>query len=290
MNVASWQRRIKVLMWISYASLYLGRVNLAMILPAMERDLGWSTAQLGLVGGVFFWVYAFGQLINGHLGDRFSSKGIVLIGLVGTALMNLFAGFVSSFFLMVILWAINGCFQSMGWGPIVKMTSNWFSENERGQMTGILGTSSVGGFMLSWFLASRIIARYPDQWRLVLWIPSVLLMVMAILWAILAKDRPEDLGFAPINPVSKVEPPKESIGVILKENFAFFGNFTLLLLAVASSLQGMVKEGINLWAPTLLMQAHHLPAADATSYALWIPPLDSSGAASRETKSESWRK
>ena len=144
---------------------------------------------------------------------------------------------------MVILWAINGCFQSMGWGPIVKMTSNWFSENERGQMTGILGTSSVGGFMLSWFLASRIIARYPDQWRLVLWIPSVLLMVMAILWAILAKDRPEDLGFAPINPVSKVEPPKESIGVILKENFAFFGNFTLLLWLLPAAYRGWSKRG-----------------------------------------------
>ena len=58
MTIVYWQRKMELLMWVAYASLYLGRVNLAMALPVIQSDLGWTTAEVGLVGGVFFWVYA----------------------------------------------------------------------------------------------------------------------------------------------------------------------------------------------------------------------------------------
>lgn len=271
MTIVYWQRKMELLMWVAYASLYLGRVNLAMALPVIQRDLGWTTAEVGLVGGVFFWVYALGQLINGHLGDRLPSKGIVLIGLVGTAAMNLLTGFISSFGWMVALWAMNGYFQSMGWGPIVKMTSNWVPQSQRGRVSAFLGTSTVGGFMFSWLLASRLLGKYPGRWQAVFWVPSALLAITAIIWAAMAKNRPEDVGFAPINPVQMDR--SRADGERLQAAWVFLVQPGLLLLAVVSALQGMVKDGINLWAPTLLMQSQNLAVAEATSQALWIPPF-----------------
>ena len=247
MSLTYWQRRIELLMWLAYASLYLGRVNLAMALPVMQQDLGWTTAQVGLVGGMFFWVYALGQLINGHLGDRLPSKEIVLIGLIGTAIINALSGFTSSFTWMVILWAANGYFQSMGWGPIVKMTSNWVPQDQRGRVSGFLGTSTVGGFMLSWFLASRLLAKHPGTWRMVFWVPSILLFVVAIIWGTFAKNRPEDVGYPPVNPI-KVE-RQELDARRFKTAWTFLWQPGLILLAIVSALQGMVKDGINLWAP-----------------------------------------
>lgn len=271
MSLTYWQRRIELLMWLAYASLYLGRVNLAMALPVMQQDLGWTTAQVGLVGGMFFWVYALGQLINGHLGDRLPSKEIVLIGLIGTAIINALSGFTSSFTWMVILWAANGYFQSMGWGPIVKMTSNWVPQDQRGRVSGFLGTSTVGGFMLSWFLASRLLAKHPGTWRMVFWVPSILLFVVAIIWGTFAKNRPEDVGYPPVNPI-KVE-RQELDARRFKTAWTFLWQPGLILLAIVSALQGMVKDGINLWAPTLLMQSQGLAVSEATSRALWIPPF-----------------
>lgn len=271
MSIAYWQRKIELLMWFAYASLYLGRVNLAMALPVMQGDLGWTTAQVGLVGGVFFWVYALGQLVNGHLGDRLPSKGIVLIGLIGTAVINALSGYVSSFTWMVILWAANGYFQSMGWGPIVKMTSNWVPQNERGRVSAFLGTSAVGGFMLSWFLASRLLARYPGSWHMVFWVPSIFLFAVAIIWAAFAKNRPEDVGFSPVNPIKVENQPLELKE--LKIAWKFLGQPGLILLAIVSAFQGMVKDGINLWAPTLLMQSQDMAISEATSRSLWIPPF-----------------
>ena len=281
MSITYWQRKIEFLMWLAYASLYLGRVNLAMALPVMRSDLGWTTAQVGLVGAVFFWVYALGQLINGHLGDRLPSKGIVLIGLMGTAVINLLSGFVSSFGWMVALWAINGYFQSMGWGPIIKMTSNWVPQSQRGRVSAFLGTSTVGGFMLSWFLAGRLLTSYPGEWRLVFWVPSALLLAVAIVWGAFAKNRPEDVGLAPVNPGGGEPAELKDVtleGVVLnpsriKGAWAFLVQPGLILLAIVSALQGMVKDGINLWAPTLLMQSQNLAVSEATTGALWIPPF-----------------
>jgi sugar phosphate permease len=67
---ARWQRRIFVTSWITYASFYLGRVNLAVALPALQDQFGWAKAQAGLIDSAFFWAYAVGQLVNGAFGDR----------------------------------------------------------------------------------------------------------------------------------------------------------------------------------------------------------------------------
>lgn len=274
MSITYWQRKIELLMWLAYASLYLGRVNLAIALPVMRMDLGWTTVQAGLIGGLFFWVYAVGQLINGHLGDRLPSKGIVLAGLAGTAVLNLLVSFTSSFGWMLVFWGVNGYFQSMGWGPIVKMTSNWVPQSQRGRVSAFLGTSTVGGFMLSWLLASRILVIYPGMWRMVFRVPSILLFVVALIWVLLAQNRPEDVGLAPVNP-QRVEHnrPQEFDVKQLGAAWDFLWQPGLVVLAIVSALQGMVKDGINLWAPTLLMQSQGLAVSEATTHALWIPPF-----------------
>jgi len=70
----AWRYRIFAIAWITYAGYYLGRVNLAVALPALGSEFGWSKAALGVLGSAFYWVYATGQLVNGHLGDRYTAK------------------------------------------------------------------------------------------------------------------------------------------------------------------------------------------------------------------------
>ena len=63
---------VLALCWGTYAAYYLGRVNLAVALPAIQDEFGWSRAAVGLIGAALYWTYAAGQLVNGHLGDRIS--------------------------------------------------------------------------------------------------------------------------------------------------------------------------------------------------------------------------
>ena len=66
-----WQWRIFGIAWLSYASFYLCRVNIAVALPLIQVDLGWARSAVGAIGSVFLWVYAIGQLVllGGSLDD-----------------------------------------------------------------------------------------------------------------------------------------------------------------------------------------------------------------------------
>ena len=61
---------------LAYTSVYVGRKNLSVCLPAMTEDGVISPALGGTVGTCFLIFYACGQLINGCLGDKLHPKAI----------------------------------------------------------------------------------------------------------------------------------------------------------------------------------------------------------------------
>ena len=54
-------------------------------LPAIQTDLGWDVGTVGLIGGIFLWVYALGQLVNGTLGQRANARWFVGLGMLVSA-------------------------------------------------------------------------------------------------------------------------------------------------------------------------------------------------------------
>ena len=166
----SWQKRILLTAWITYAGFYLTRVNISVAIPGMLHEFGISKTVMGLVLSALFFAYAAGQFINGQLGDKFGTKKLVATGLLGTAIINVVFGFTGNFLAgMMLLWALNGFFQSMGWAPTVKMVANWFPVNERGRAAGILGSSYQIGNVLSLALAGVVVGAL--GWRWAFWAP-----------------------------------------------------------------------------------------------------------------------
>lgn len=190
----SWQRRLVITAWITYASYYLGRVNLSTALPAMEADLAFGKGQLGLLTTGYFWSYALGQLINGQLGDRLSPRRFVLFGMLGSAAINLLFGALSTFPIMFVLWTINGYFQATGWGPILRTLANWLTPGQRRKVSGSFGSSFVAGNSLTWLLTGWLVANF--GWRTAFWVPAVLLAIFALAWFVLVRDTPGEVGHA----------------------------------------------------------------------------------------------
>jgi sugar phosphate permease len=250
--------------------MYLGRVNMAIALPFIEQEFGWSTVRLGLISGSFFWVYALGQLVNGALGDHLKIRWFVFVGLAGTAAMNLGFGLSRTFAAMVLFWGFNGVFQSMGWGPILKTASNWTRSSERNKLTAFFGTTSVLGALVSWYLSGQILTRFA-RWELVFLIPSLILGIQSILWVVLIRDHPSDLGLTIPDSGHALQEKKLPLKVYLRETSDFLRQPKFLFLALITIIQGMIKDGINLWTPILLMQNHDQSIGVAAAYALLIP-------------------
>jgi len=98
-----------------------------------------------------------------------------------TALANLAVAGTSSYGVLLLVWAANGLVQSSGWPLVVVTTSRWTSPERRGTAMAILSTSYQAGNVLAWLLAGHLAESY--GWRAVFWVPSLLVLLLAVLLA-----------------------------------------------------------------------------------------------------------
>src|SRR2546426_2075564 len=70
--------------WLTYGTFYFCRVNIGAAVPGIKQDLGITPFEMGLVLGALKVGYAFGQLINGQLAERFGAKRILMLGMLGS--------------------------------------------------------------------------------------------------------------------------------------------------------------------------------------------------------------
>ncbi|MCD6369662.1 MAG: MFS transporter, partial [Thermoproteales archaeon] len=155
--------KIIVTMWIVYASFYLCRVNYSVALPYINSETGITFTSLGVIASGFFILYSIGQVLNGYLGVKYNPWIIMFIGIVGSSISTILFGLSNHFTFFLILWLINGYFQSTGWPSLVKIISFTLSGREMGKGYGIVNTSWALGHVISW-LFTGILATYYG-WR-----------------------------------------------------------------------------------------------------------------------------
>ncbi len=280
-QINHWQKKMFWMMWVTYASFYLLRVNLSVAMPAMMQEFSWSRTDMGVILSSLFFMYAAGQFINGQLGDKLNSRIIIAVGLISSAVLNILFGLVGGAFgLLVVIWGLNGYFQAMGWGPTVKAMANWFSAKERGKIAGRLGTSYILGGALSWLLAGAIMERF--NWRYTFIVPAVICLVVAIHWYVRARNAPEEIGLPSIEDqekgVEKAEIRKdEHIGfrntlkITLTNKYIWFTALALFGLNI-------VRYGFMGWAPTYMFEEQGASISMAAYKAIAFPVAGGLGA------------
>jgi len=55
-SARSWS--VVALLWVALFLNYVDRQAIFSVFPSLERDLGFTTAQLGLIGSIFLWCYS----------------------------------------------------------------------------------------------------------------------------------------------------------------------------------------------------------------------------------------
>ena len=273
-----WQRRIFLVLWITYASFYLGRVNFSVALPGIMADFGWTRADVGAIGTALFWAYAIGQFINGQLGDRLGARILITVGLTVSALMNPLFGFSQTLGAMIVIWAVNGYVQSMGWAPTVKTLANWFPPRVRGKMSGRLGTSYILGGAVSVALAGFIAARF--GWRATFFFPCALLLLSAVHWYLRARNSPENAGLPALEEFEGETGPSEETEVGSEDKYLglrytlknSIGNGRVWLMGWGLFFVNIVRYGFLTWAPTYLFETQKA-GIDKAAYSSVIFPI-----------------
>jgi len=207
-----WRLRIFGITWLAYAGFYLTRASFSVAKIGILEDpnLSLTTENMGVIDGLYLTAYAVGQFVWGMLGDKVGTRKIVLIGLSGSIIAG-FAMGVSSIMLAFGVFALlQGLSQSTGWAPLAKNITNWFSLRERGVVMGWWATNyTIGGLIGAPF--AGLMAVYFGDWRFAFFLPVIVLAVILILFFLLQKNRPQDMGLPPIEEYHEEEPVSEKI-------------------------------------------------------------------------------
>lgn len=263
-NFKKFQRKILFTSWLTYASFYLLRVNMSVAIPAITQEFGISKTEVGSVLTALFVAYAVGQFVNGQLGDNFGAKKLVAIGLFCSTLINFIFGYTNGvLLLMILLWGLNGFFQSMGWAPTVKIVASWFPAHERGRASGILGSSYQIGNAASWLLAGVVIGYL--GWRFVFWIPCLITLVILIVWINKLEEKAEDKGFSPVEIARKTNGLRDTMRSTIKDRGIWVVSLGLFGLNI-------VRYGFLSWAPTYFFEVQKA-AMSAAAYKAFVFPI-----------------
>ncbi len=275
-----WRKRILMSVWISYAMFYIGRVNMSIAIPGIMNEFGYSKTVMGWILTALFFAYALGQFVNGQLGDKFGGRIMISLGLVLSALFNFLFGFSTIFTVMVIIWALNGYVQSMGWAPSVKTIANWFPRPIRGRIGGILGSSYQIGNALSWLLAGFLASHLGWQW--LFWVPTVVLVAASIHWYIRGRNAPEVVGLPSLE---EEEQGKEREEALPDHHLGFrytlktvLSNPYIWCMAFALFFLNILRYGFMDWAPTYMFEVQKAHISVAAYKAMAIPLAGSLGA------------
>jgi OPA family glycerol-3-phosphate transporter-like MFS transporter len=189
-----------------YASYYMCRYNFRFATPGMIEEFGFTRSQIGDMLAIWSLAYGTGQLVNGLLCDRIGGKRAMLIGAIGTIVINLvfgFASFAGTFATFSLIWLINGWMQSFGAPGMVKINAAWFHRTERGTFAGIFGfmiqcgqvaISHLAPFILAGFMFGPLVVG-EGEWRWLFRIPPLFTAAIALFMYFAAKPSPDEAGY-----------------------------------------------------------------------------------------------
>jgi len=172
MNLKFWN------IWSSYATYYFGKVNLSIVVPVLLATYSNLTLMnVGLVSSGFMATYAIGQFLHGQISERFNPITYISIGLIGSAIVNMFLGFGGSFFFVLLIGEMmDGVFQSMGWSSVVRANSIISKDPEKSST--ILGTSYQVGNSLAWIVCALAVGAF--GWQAGFFVASTVMIIRGV--------------------------------------------------------------------------------------------------------------
>ncbi len=240
---------------LGYSFFYFTRLTISVAKKPMI-DAGVANAEdLGRIGSVFFFAYAFGRLTNGFLCDRAHIGRFMGTGLLISAVINILFGSVSWVALFLVLWCINGWFQSMGSAPSVVNIAAWFSRKERGLRYSIWSMAHNIGEGMTFVITAVIVGAL--GWRSGFWAPGLICIAVALILFRAILDRPQTYGLPSITDYKDEDPHPndEKAETVGQGQLQVLRNPAIWILGLASACLYVARYGINNWFIFYLQEA-----------------------------------
>ena len=181
--------------FLGLATLSIMNAAYTNVLDAIKLDLSLTYTWTGALMSAYFVGYTLGQIPWGILSDRYGSRKIMSLSVLGVSLSTFLFGFSDTVIYAVVLRFLTGLLGAGIFVPGVKLVSSWFNSDERGTALGILNIGGSAGLILASWAVPLLSLR--TGWNLGLTLTGAVGIGSAIICFTLLKDR--DSSSKPIN-------------------------------------------------------------------------------------------
>ena len=181
--------------FLGLATLSIMNAAYTNVLDSIKSDLALTYTWTGALMSAYFIGYTLGQIPWGVLSDRYGSRKIMSLSVLGVSLSTLLFGFSETIVYAVVIRFVTGLLGAGIFVPGVKLVSNWFDSDERGTALGILNIGGSAGLILASWAVPLLSMR--TGWNLGLTLTGAVGICSAVICYLLLKDR--DSNSRPIN-------------------------------------------------------------------------------------------
>ena len=242
---------------VMYMITYIDRVNLSTAAPYVQRELGLSNFQLGLVFSAFALPYGLLQPLGGWLGDRYGPRWVLFLAggfwSAATALTGLATGMVSLTASRLAL----GFGEGATFPTATKAMASWLPADRRGLAQGITHSFARLGNAVAPPLVGYIILAW--GWRAPFYVLGLLSLLWVIWWVSFFRDDPRkhpqmaasDTDALPVAAAASTAGPIPW-GALVR---------LILPVSIVDFCYGWSLWVYLTWLPSFLSQQYHLPIA-----------------------------
>ncbi|CAM4055521.1 MFS transporter [Kibdelosporangium persicum] len=185
------------MLFVLCGAIFLEGINVAMLnvaLPAIRADLGLSTGELQWVISAYVLGYGGFMLVGGRAADLFGRRRMFLAWLAVFLVVSALGGLATEGWMLVAARFVAGVAAAVMTPAGLSIITTTFEEGpRRNQALLVYSGTAAGGFSLGLVLGGLLAAV---DWRLVLFAPAVLALVILVL-------------AVPLIPATAVEKPRD---------------------------------------------------------------------------------
>jgi ACS family glucarate transporter-like MFS transporter len=173
---------------------FLDRTNISIAGVGLARDYQLTKIQLGWVFSAFLLGYAVCQVPGGWLAARLGPRRVLTASVVCWGVFTAMTTVVATQAQHALAWLILvrfalGMSESAVYPGANQFVARWIPLHERGKANGWIFAGVGAGAGLTPPLLTAIMASY--GWRASFWFCALVGMIAAVIWYVMARDRPE---------------------------------------------------------------------------------------------------
>ena len=231
---------------------YADRQAIFSVFPLLEREMGLSPVQLGLLGSSFAWVYGLSAPFAGAIVDRVRRVAAILWGLQVWSVICVATALSRTFGHLFFFRAAEGLGETIYFPASMSLIGDYHGKRTRSRAMGLHQTSVYIGTIAGGFFAGLIGQHYGWRWSFIVFGGLGMLLGLVLRRALIEAPR----GAAEDSQPAARVPPAQSLKTI-------FRTPTALCLMAAFLCANFVAVVLLSWMPKFLYDKFSMNLATA---------------------------